>query len=55
MSAVDADLGPNGDIEYSVIQDEGLMPAKDYLNINSDTGIVRVKHVLTHTGNIIHS
>ena len=53
VSAVDADLGPSGELEYSILQDEGLMPARDYLKIDSATGIIRVKHVLQHTSKLL--
>ena len=53
MSAIDRDLGSNGDLEYSLYNGQGA-EASEYFNINRNTGAITLKESLEEKGNFIY-
>ena len=50
VSAVDEDLGTNGDIKYSLYDGDGI-PASEWFDIDRNTGEIKTKKSLTRKGN----
>ncbi len=44
VSALDRDLGPNADLEYSIIDGEEDFKPSQFFDIDLKTGIIRTKH-----------
>lgn len=51
VSAVDSDLGSNGDIAYNILDGEG-QPASQFFQVAEDTGIITVRDSVAHLGKI---
>ena len=53
MTAIDSDLGSNGDLTYSLTDSDGT-PATEWFTIEEGSGVIRLKQSVSSHGKLLY-